>query len=430
MRPPARIPPHNLDAERAVLGAALLDPAATALVIDLPSAAFYTGAHRLISEAVTRLGRRGTPVDLLTLEAELRATGSLDQAGGLAALGLLAECGAIAAHVPAYLSLVRDCAARRELIQLGTEIVRGASEDNGPAPNSQVTSAIGRLLKIDAGTSSLCGAAELFEDHPECDAVAIPSGLDVFDDATDGFTPGHLTVIAGRPGMGKTQCSLQSAHRIATLDKRRVLFISLEMPPSEIGMRMLSIETGYPNRLIRTRTAPDMERVAKARAALREIPFQVQRAAVRQLTDVLGLIRTAVARDRAELVFIDHLGRIQGTRRESRYLEVGQVAEELKTVALQLNVPVVALCQLNREIEGRNRNSLKPQLSDLRDSGRIEEEADEILFLWTEEERPEGKDPLPVNITLAKARNDATGSRPYLFQKSRGRFVPASRRQE
>ncbi len=157
-------------------------------------------------------------------------------------------------------------------------------------------------------------------------------------------------------------------------------------------------------------------------------PLSIQRARPRQIADVLAIARTAVVRHGVRVVIVDHLGRITGKRRESRYLEASEVAEELKAAALQLDVPVVALCQLNRNVEGRN--SPRPLLSDLRDSGRIEEEADEILFVWTSEERPEGKDPLPVRLSLAKDRSGATGERPYLFDKSCGRFREVSMRTE
>src|SRR5262249_37070620 len=161
--------------------------------------------------------------------------------------------------------------------------------------------------------------------------------------------------------------------------------------------------------------------IDQARQRMSRCPLLVQQRRVRGLDDVLALIRMAVVTKGCRVVILDHLGKVTGRRRDNRYLGTSEGAEELKATAFQLNVPVVALCQLNRSVE--NRNSLKPRLSDLRDSGRIEEEADEILFIWAEDERLDAQT-LNVTLSLAKDRNGPTGDQGYVFDKIRGSFTP------
>ena len=431
MKPPDRIPPHDLEAERALLGLALLDGDTAALVADVDPAVFYTEAHRAIARSIARLVRAERPVDLLTLRDDLERAGDLQTVGGAAALALLLEQAGVAIHATAYLEIVREKASKRALVTLGHRLASDAYDEAGPSAGDLVTAGIGQLLRLQSGSTEIIEAPELFNGAKDAAEEPIPSGLPLLDDLFDGFTPGHLTVLAGRPGMGKTALACQLSHRLTRHDRVPVLFLSLEMPAKEIGARLLSIESGVNSRHIQRGTAPDPARIAQARATLAASPFHIQRARTRQLSDVLTLIRTVVAKHHVRIVFLDHIGKVAikaAGRRESRYQEISEVCEELKAAAMQLNVPIVALAQLNRGVEGRN--SPRPRLSDLRDSGRIEEEADEVLFLWTAEERSEGKDPLPVKLTLAKDRNGATGEREYLFHKSNGKLVEVSRREE
>lgn len=422
--------PQDLEAERAVLGLALLEADAAQAVAALDPLIFHADKHRLIAEAIQRLVRRGDPVDQVTLQAELTAMGLLDDVGGPVTLANLFEAATVASQFDACLRIIEDRATRRTLMRLGREISRQAAETAGDATEGIVSEAIAQLLRLqtDGRQPGIVTprqlAADLATTLPD---VGLMTGLAPLDAHADGLRPGNLVVIAGRPGMGKTALALQLAHRLGVDEGRPVLFVSLEMSAEEIGTRFLGLLADQNARDVRLhRIPPEARRAGLERLA--RSGFHVWDAAAPTATTVAALIRRAVVQHRIRAAFVDHLGKVRGSQRENRYLEVGEVAQTLKTTAKQLAIPIVALCQLNRLVE--RRNSPRPQLADLRDSGNIEEEADAVLFLWTSEERPEGKDPLPVHLYLAKNRHGETGERAYLFQKSRGRFVEQSSRAE
>lgn len=424
----ARIQPHNLDAERAALGCFLLEPGCVHLLDGVRPEIFYTEGHRIIVRAMQALARAGQPVDALTLADQLRGAGHLELVGGVPAIALLQEQASIASHVESYLGIVQRCGVRRELIALSARTMLAAYDDASPDPAELIAATHARLLELDAVGSDLVLLGDAIVADVD-DGEPVPTGVAAFDDPADGLTPGHLTILAGRPGAGKTALACQVALHIARRLRLPLLFLSLEMPPREIGARMLSHETGIATRHILRNTAADARQLDEARTALGAAPIFVQRAYSRLLPDVLGAIRVAVVKHHVRAVILDHLGRVAPARRTSRYEDATVTAEELKAAALQLRVPVLALAQLNRAVESRD--SAKPMLSDLRDSGRLEEEADEILFIYpSPPDQPDGCDPLSVGLYLAKDRNGPVGERLYNFEKSRGRFTEQSRREE
>jgi replicative DNA helicase len=427
---PAVIPPHDFGAEEAVLGAALLDPVAAYLVAGADPDVFYVESHRLVAAAIGRLVSRGAPVDATTVSTELGARGDLGLAGGAAALALLCERGSISTHFPAYLESVQERATRRGLLQLAREVLASATDEAGPATSKLIAQAYERLLALESGTGEgivppAAFAEELSSPAPQ---RGLDTGVSLIDDVCDGLGAGNLVVAAGRPGMGKTALSLQIARHVAFTRLRPVLFVSLEMTRQEIGYRLLSLLTGLNSRKLKTGALANDPRVQRGIEAIRASGFRIVDPAAPRLTALQAEIRRGVLKHKAVLVIVDHLGKVQVGRRESRYLEVGEIAQALKATAKQLHVPILALAQLNRLVE--RRNSPRPQLADLRDSGNIEEEADAVVFLWTPEERPEGRDPLPITLTLAKNRHGETGEREYLFEKAHGGFAEASRRDE
>lgn len=427
---PALIPPHDLPAEQALLGAALLDPEAATLVADLPPQVFYPESHRVVARGIGELVRRGEPIDLTTLRAELSRQGELERAGGDALLALLAEAGAISAHVESYLAIVREHATRRELIQLGTNLVQFSADVSGPAAPDLIGTAVSRLLALEAGrTEAIVSPASLAAEVRQLpnQAQGLSTGVSILDQACDGLQPGNLTVIAGRPGMGKTAMAVQIARHLSSISHHPVVFISLEMTRIQIALRFLSLEAGLSARAIRHGQCPP-KGLEEALKRLEQSAFHVVEESAPSLVQVQAHLRRAVGRHRVVAAFVDHLGEIQVSKRDSRYVEVGEIARGLKATAKQLNIPVVALAQLNRKVEGRN--SPRPQLSDLRDSGNIEEAANEVLFIWTPEERHERKDPLPVQLYLAKNRDGETGEVEYIFEKSRSRFIAPAERDE
>jgi replicative DNA helicase len=419
------MPSYALDAEQAVLGAILLEPG---LIVDalahLHSDDFHKEAHRTIFAAMARIHGRGTLPDTVTMADELRTTRALEAVGGHAALAILQEAGTVATQFAAYVEQIRASAARRRLVRLGRELATQAAEDSRP-PSEIVAATMGALLEIDHA-------------QPEGDILTPPqvaaamvqapadpglrTGLRLLDDACDGLRRGNLVVIAGRPGMGKTALGIQIAHHLSVAGPHPVLFATLEMRTEEIVLRLQGLMLGRSTRELRAGYYAHGE-CARVLDTIARSQFHLWDATAPTVADVAANIRRAVLRYKAEAVVVDHLGKMRGTRRDNRYLEVGELAQTLKATAKQLGIPIVALHQLNRDVE--RRTSPRPVLADLRDSGNVEEEADAVVFLWTGEERPEGKDPLPVHLYLAKNRHGETADQEYRFEKRRGRFTEA-----
>ena len=428
MTPP--VPPQSLEAERAVLGALLLEPSLLPDVLDLlhPDD-FYKEAHRTIFSAMTRLSTRSEPVDVITVIEELRKDGVFEEIGGHSALAVLQEAGTVATQLTAYTEIVRDRAARRRLMQVGRELtVQAAGPDGSTTTSAIVATTVSALLALETSRSA---SGILTPEQFAASMVQTPAdpglrtGLRILDEACDGLRRGNLVVIAGRPGMGKTALGIQIAHQMGVVDHHPVLFATLEMRIEEIWRRLHGVILGKSTQDIRAGRYEPGE-CARGLAILTRSQFHIWDATAPTVTEVSAQIRRAVIRHQVAVVIVDHLGKMRGTRRDNRYLEVGELAQGLKATAKQLGVPIIALHQLNRDVE--HRDSPRPRLADLRDSGNVEEEADAILFLWTAEDHPERKDPLPVNLYLAKNRHGETANVVYLFQKRLGRFVEASNR--
>ncbi len=315
--------------------------------------------------------------------------------------------------------------------QIGRELTIQAAESDGSATTTAVVATIVSAL-LDLETSRTASGILTPEQFAAFMVAApadpgLPTGLRILDEACDGLRRGNLVVIAGRPGMGKTALGLQLAHQLSVVGRHPVLFATLEMRTEEIGLRLQGLMLGKSTQDLRAgRYAPgELPKVLEAIARSR---FHLWDATAPTVAAAAAQIRRAVIRHGAQAVFVDHLGKMRGTRRDSRYLEVGELAQGLKATAKQLGVPIVALHQLNRDVE--RRDSPRPRLADLRDSGNVEEEADAILFLWTAEDRPEQKDPLLVRLYLAKNRHGQATEGAYLFQRRLGRFVEAAARSE
>ena len=427
--------PSDLAAEQAILGAALLDSESAALLAQSAPTIFTLEKYRYVATAIHALVLRGDPVDAVTVQSELAGHDQLDAAGGIVTLAGLLEAGATATHAETYLTTVRHLATRRELIRLGIDVSSHAakpSNDHGD-PTDLIASTITRLLALDlaADHETLMTPEQFMADH----VLALPddgfrTGFGWFDDVADGLRPGNLIVIAGRPGIGKTAMALQILYALSIQDKRPTLFISLEMSAREIGDRLVGLHVGQSSRAVRQRSIAPATLV-HAYEQLERSGFHIWDAAAPTVGAVAAMIQRGVAQYHIQAVVVDHIGKVRGTRRESRALEVGEVAQALKATAKRFSVPVVALCQLNRQVE--HRNSPRPQLADLRDSGNIEEEADAVLFLYTREERPENKDPhkpLEIELYLAKNRHGETGERGYLFFRALGQIKERTIRED
>jgi replicative DNA helicase len=440
MSVPMRIPPHNLDAERAVLGAILLEGRETLpRVIELlkPSD-FYTDAHRLTYQGMLALFNRSEPVDVLTLTEELRRSDQLEIAGGPAALALLVEQGSISAYLNSYASIVRDMAVLRELIQTSSQIIAQAFEAKedvqtlvddaerkifGLAERRLEGSAlpIGKILR-----NTFEYIERLYERKEHVTGVA--TGFEKLDLETSGFQPSDFIIIAGRPSMGKTAFALNIAQHVGIALHGKVLVLSLEMSSQQIVQRMLCSEAKVDSQAVRTGylTSSDWHRLTAAAGRLSEASIFIDDSPGLTVLEARAKARRMKAEHGLDLLVIDYLQLMRGrAAMESRQQEISEISRSLKALAKELNIPVVALSQLSRAVEARQARDFKPQLSDLRESGALEQDADVILFLYRSSQYKEDLPPDEKNIAeviIGKQRNGPVGTVKVVFLPQYARF--------
>ncbi len=377
---PSRIPPHNLDAERAVLGAVLLEgrEALPRVVEVLRPSDFYTEAHRAIYHSMLNLFDRGEPVDLLTLQEELRRTDQLPLVGGPAALALLVEQGSVAAYLHSYTAIVRDMAVLRELIQAATHII-GQAFDAKEDVQALVDDAERRIFSL--AERRLEGSAipvknilndtfkyieRLYERQEH--VTGVPTGLVRLDEMTAGLQPSDLILIAGRPSMGKTAFALSIAQHVGIKLRMKILVLSLEMSSQQLVQRMLSSEGRVDSLSVRTGRlqAQDWHRLTSAAGRLSEAPIFIDDSPGLSVLEVRAKARRMKSEHGLDLIVIDYLQLMRGrSNLDNRQQEISEISRSLKALAKELNVPVVALSQLSRAIETRGDNT--PRLSDLRE---------------------------------------------------------------
>ena len=417
-----KVPPHTPQAEMTVLGACLGYPQAIADVASLLQPDdFYQARHGMIWAALTDLWQSGQLVDLITVAEALRARGRLEEAGGRSFLMALINEVPTAANVRHHAKLVRDKAQRRAVIACLETAVERAYRDRGPLLEDVADVQTGLLQILGARgmqrTLTPQDFAALLRMPPV--GSALRTGTPVVDECLGGLTPGHLIVVAGRPRMGKTTLLLQWADRLALDEHRPILFCSIEMSARELGGRLFVRRTKESLTTLRT---PSDARVAAFLTSLAGSGFHIDERAAPRLSDLVALIRAWVETYAVQAVFVDHLGKIVPPRADTRTLEIGAIARALKELAKSLTVPVVAACQLNRAVEGRTLP--RPLLSDLRESGEIEQEADAVLFLWSEADQNDRakKAILPMHCTIAKNRHGPEDDAVMDFHRASLRF--------
>ena len=435
---PVRIPPHNLDAERAVLGAILLEgrEALPRVIEVLRPSDFYTEAHRSIYQAMQGLFDRSGPVDLLTLTEELRRSDQLEFVGGQAALALLVEQASIAAYLSSYTSIVRDMAVLRELIQTSTQIIAqafDAKEDVQTLVDDAERRIFGLAERRLEGSALPIGKIlrntfeyieRLYERKEHVTGVA--TGFEKLDLMTSGFQPSDFVIIAGRPSTGKTAFALNIAQFAGITLRGKVLVLSLEMSAQQLVQRMLCAEAKVDSQAVRTGLlgASDWTRLTSAAGRLSEAPIFIDDSPNLTVLEARAKARRMKAEHGLELVIIDYLQLMRGrAHMDNRQQEIAEISRSLKALAKELSVPVVALSQLSRAVESREQR--RPQLSDLRESGALEQDSDLILFLY----RPSMyRDDLPMEkaniaeVIVGKQRNGPTGSVEVVFLPQYARF--------
>jgi replicative DNA helicase len=435
-----RTPPHSVEAEQAVIGGLLLDTQAWDQVGDSVGADdFYRPDHRLIFEAIAELVAESKAIDVVTVSEQLARRGKLQDAGGLAYLGTLARDTPTAANARAYAQIVRERALLRSLVSAGTAIATSVYSEEGLSARDLVNQAEQRVFEIaergarrtegaQAVRSMLPGLIDKIDEwHNNPDKLrGVATGFVDFDRRTGGLRGGDLVIVAGRPSMGKTTLAINMAENVA-LDpnvKGSVLIFSMEMPSEQLMTRMLSSVGGVPMQDIRSGRISDQDwvRITSATSQLAEARIFIDESPGLTPTELRARSRRVKREHGLDMVVVDYLQLMQvsGTK-ENRATEISEISRGLKALAKELNVPVIALSQLNRSVE--QRESKKPVMSDLRESGAIEQDADMILFIYREEVYDKNTPRKgEADIDLAKHRNGETGYFTLTFQGQFTRF--------
>lgn len=418
-----RLPPHNLEAEVATLGAILLDaPAITRVVDYVRPDDFYRQAHTRIFDAILKLWDRGESIDLITLTNELQAAGQLDRVGGAAYISSLTTAVPTSANVEYYAQIVQQTSLRRRLITLAAEITESCFDDT--IPTRQVLEEAERRIFELAETNQTHGfqpAKEVVKRtvaaieklyHNQDDYTGVPTGFHALDNMTSGFQDSEFIVIGARPSVGKTAFALSMAANMAISQKIPVGFFTLEMSDMALMQRLVASEARIGSQVIRTgmlRPA-DFANLTNAAGRIYEAPLWISDTPGMRLLDLRAQARRMVSQHAVKIIFIDYLTLITNENMElARHEQIADISRSLKALARELEIPVVALSQVSRDTEGK-----RPLLSNIRESGSIEQDADVVLFLHrernVERETTEVLNVIPTELILAKQRNGPVGT--------------------
>lgn len=428
-----RIPPQNIEAEKSVLGSILLDKDALIEVSGwlLPEH-FYDDRHSAIYQNILELFEGGLPIDLVTVSDKLKKKKILSKLGGRAYLTELASFVPTAAHAEEYANIVKETATRRGLISSSSEITKLAFDETVTLPEVVDRSETLLFNVAQAGIkSNFIHIKDLLKDAYERAAHAkesddysgISTGFKELDILLGGFQKSDLVVLAARPSVGKTSLALDMMRHAALMEKKNVAFFSLEMSNMQIMDRLLGMQSGIPFWEIRTNklTEEKVIKLANTMGELADANIYVDDMAGQHINQIRTKARRLALEQGVDIIFVDYLQLMHGNSRESRTLEVGEVSQGLKNLAKELSVPVVALSQLSRAIE--QRQSRRPQLSDLRESGSIEQDADVVIFLDREETwNPDTEKKGSAEVFVAKHRNGPTGILELAFVKEIASF--------
>ncbi len=436
-----KLPPHSVEAEQSVLGGLLLENSAWERIADLITEQdFYRHDHRLIYRHITKLLDGGKPADVVTVSESLENSNELTTVGGLAYLGALAQNTPSAANIRRYAEIVRDRAILRGLVEVGTAIADSAYNPSGRSAAELLDEAEGKVFKIaEAGARGKQGFMELqplltqvveridmlFQRDNPSDITGIPTGFVDLDRMTSGLQPGDLVIVAGRPSMGKTAFSLNIAENVALDSGLPVAVFSMEMAGTQLVMRMMGSVGKLDQHKVRTGRLQDddWQRLTYAVGKLNDAPLYIDESAALTALDLRARARRLHRQcGKLGLIVIDYLQLMSGsTQGENRATEISEISRGLKALAKELDVPVVALSQLNRSLE--QRPNKRPVMSDLRESGAIEQDADVILFIYRDEVyNPETPEKGISEIIIGKQRNGPIGTVRLAFQGEYTRF--------
>ncbi len=421
-----RLPPHSVEAEQSLLGGLMLDQRAWDQIADAVGADdFYRADHKLIFVAIGELADRNQPADAVTVSEHLERQGHLDEAGGLGYLGKLVQETPSAANIQAYARIVRDRAMLRQLIEIGGDIAASAHGSEGQSVAELVDLAEQKVFDIaDRGQHGGVGFKPLKEvlsgtidrldvlSQNEGNITGISTGFDDMDEMTAGLQRGDLVVIAGRPSMGKTTLAMNIAENAAIGNQKKPTAIfSMEMSAEQLSMRMIGSIGRVNQQHLRTGrlTDEDWSRIDSAVSMMSTAPIFIDDAPALTPTEVRARARRLKREHDLGLIVVDYLQLMQvAGSTENRATEISEISRSLKALARELEVPVVALSQLNRSVE--QRPDKRPVMSDLRESGAIEQDADVIVFIYREEVYdPETPRKGVADIIIGKQRNGPIG---------------------
>ena len=437
-----RIPPHSVEAEQSVLGGLLLDNAAFDKIADrISETDFYRDEHRRIYRQVQRLLERGRPADAVTVAESLDTAGEGGETGGLAYLGELVANTPSAANIVRYAEIVRDRALLRRLVTAGDEIADSALNPVGRDPKQLLDEAEAKVFAIAEGgfrhqtgflhinpllTQVVERIQELHDRDNPSEITGIPTGYHDLDNRTSGLQPGDLLIVAGRPSMGKTSFALNMAEHVAIEVGLPVAVFSMEMGGSQLAMRMLSSVGKLDAHRVRTGRLNDDEwaRLSFALGKMHEAPLYIDETPALNPIDLRARARRLYRQcGKLGLIVIDYLQLMSAANGggENRATEISEISRSLKGLAKELSVPVIALSQLNRSLE--QRPNKRPVMSDLRESGAIEQDADVIMFIYRDEVyHPDTPDKGTAEIIIGKQRNGPIGTVRLAFLGEYTRF--------
>ena len=434
--PSIKVPPHNLEAEEAILAGILINNDAMNQVMDiLASDDFYRESHVHLFDGMVSLYNENEPIDLITLSQHLKTKDLLEKAGGTDYLGSLVDAVSTSAGILYHAQIVRDLSVRRKLISQCSIISESCFQSWQETDEllDVAEQSIFDIAEDKIGDSFSTMESIIKTSFKKLESVAeqdgyitgIPTGFKDFDNYTAGLQPSDLIIIAGRPSMGKTALALNIGYNAAIETKKAVAVFSLEMSKMQLGMRLLGFDAQIDAKKLRTGFLRDKDWMKLTESAnhLSELPIFIDDTSGLSALEIKAKCRRLVKKCNLSLIIIDYLQLLQGrSSAESRQLEISEISRSLKALAKDLNVPVMALSQLNRKVE--DRPNKRPQLADLRESGAIEQDADVIAFIYRDEVYHPGTEENRnvAEIILAKQRNGPTGLFRLTFQKEYTRF--------
>ena len=438
-----KLPPNSVEAEQSVLGGLLLENEALDRIADiLNQADFYRHDHRLIYTHIAKLIEQNRPADIVTVAESLENSAELSSIGGIAYLGALAQNTPTAANIRRYAEIVRERSIMRKLVEVGSAIAESAYNPQGREAKQLLDEAEAKIFQIaEGGNRSSQGFVNiqtllpqvadridfLYQRENQGSVTGIPTGFDDLDDKTSGFQPGDLIIVAGRPSMGKTAFSLNIAENVALDSKKAVAVFSMEMGATQLATRMIGSVGRLDQHRMRNGNLEDEDwaRLTTALGKLNDAPIFIDEGAGLSSFDVRARARRLSRQTGGlGLIVVDYLQLMSGNSgraSENRATEISEISRSLKSLAKELEVPVVALSQLNRSVE--QRPDKRPVMSDLRESGAIEQDADLILFIYRDEVyNPDSEDKGTAEIIIAKQRNGPIGRVRLTFLGQHTRF--------